>query len=52
MLRDRRDSKRIKPGDLPKKESEETTHLNVIDKDGNAVAVTTTLNNSMEAKQW
>jgi gamma-glutamyltranspeptidase / glutathione hydrolase len=40
------DSKRIQPGDLPKKESEETTHLNVIDKDGNAVAVTTTLNNS------
>ncbi|HRI24579.1 MAG TPA: gamma-glutamyltransferase [Ferruginibacter sp.] len=28
------------------KESEETTHLSVIDKDGNAVAVTTTLNDS------
>lgn len=27
-------------------ESEETTHLSVIDKEGNAVAVTTTLNNS------
>jgi gamma-glutamyltranspeptidase/glutathione hydrolase len=27
-------------------ESEETTHFSVIDKDGNAVAVTTTLNNS------
>ena len=40
------DSKRIQPGDMPKKESEETTHLSVIDKDGNAVAVTTTLNNS------
>ena len=40
------DSKKIQPGDLPKKESEETTHLSVIDKDGNAVAVTTTLNNS------
>ena len=37
-------SSEIKPGQL--KESEETTHLNVIDKDGNAVAVTTTLNNS------
>ena len=36
----------IKPGALPKAESEETTHLCVIDKDGNAVAVTTTLNNS------
>lgn len=37
----------IKPGFLPAaKESEETTHLSVIDKEGNAVAVTTTLNNS------
>lgn len=34
------------PGDLPKKESEETTHLSVVDNEGNAVAVTTTLNNS------
>lgn len=37
-------SQRVKPG-LPK-ESEETTHLSVIDKEGNAVAVTTTLNGS------
>jgi gamma-glutamyltranspeptidase / glutathione hydrolase len=36
----------IKPGTLIRAESEETTHLSVIDKDGNAVAVTTTLNNS------
>lgn len=37
----------IKPGSLQTThESEETTHLSVIDKDGNAVAVTTTLNNS------
>jgi gamma-glutamyltranspeptidase/glutathione hydrolase len=36
----------IKPGILPRAESEETTHLNVIDMEGNAVAVTTTLNNS------
>jgi len=36
----------VKPGALPKAESEETTHLCVIDKEGNAVAVTTTLNNS------
>ena len=36
----------INPGVLLKKESEETTHLSVIDKEGNAVAVTTTLNNS------
>jgi gamma-glutamyltranspeptidase/glutathione hydrolase len=36
----------IKPGYLSRSESEETTHLSVIDKEGNAVAVTTTLNNS------
>ncbi len=40
----------IKPGILLKPESMETTHLNVIDKDGNAVAVTTTLNNSYGSK--
>jgi gamma-glutamyltranspeptidase/glutathione hydrolase len=36
----------VKPGSLLRSESEETTHLSVIDKEGNAVAVTTTLNNS------
>lgn len=36
----------VTPGAIPKAESEETTHLSVIDKEGNAVAVTTTLNNS------
>ncbi len=40
----------IKPGVILKTESEETTHLNVIDKEGNAVAVTTTLNNSYGSK--
>lgn len=40
----------IKPGYLPRAESEETTHLSVIDKEGNAVAVTTTLNNSYGSK--
>lgn len=35
-------SKDIKEGII--KESEETTHFNVLDKDGNAVSVTTTLN--------
>ncbi|MBM3414963.1 MAG: gamma-glutamyltransferase [Bacteroidetes bacterium] len=39
-------STEIKPGVLSAAESTETTHLSVIDKDGNAVAVTTTLNNS------
>ena len=36
----------IKPGDAIPYESTETTHLSVLDKDGNAVSVTTTLNNS------
>jgi gamma-glutamyltranspeptidase/glutathione hydrolase len=39
-------SSTIKPGFLQVAESEETTHLSVIDKEGNAVAVTTTLNGS------
>ena len=39
-----------KPGDITIHESEETTHLSVIDKEGNAVAVTTTLNNSYGSK--
>jgi gamma-glutamyltranspeptidase / glutathione hydrolase len=39
-------STEIKPGVLLKAESKETTHLSVIDKEGNAVAITTTLNNS------
>lgn len=43
-------SEKVKPGDIPAVESEETTHLSVIDKDGNAVAVTTTLNNSYGSK--
>jgi gamma-glutamyltranspeptidase/glutathione hydrolase len=43
-------SQHVKPGDIPAVESEETTHLSVIDKDGNAVAVTTTLNNSYGSK--
>jgi gamma-glutamyltranspeptidase / glutathione hydrolase len=42
-------SQQIKPGIIPK-ESEQTTHLNVVDKDGNAVAITTTLNNSYGSK--
>ncbi|HZH63878.1 MAG TPA: gamma-glutamyltransferase [Flavisolibacter sp.] len=39
-----------KPGVLPLKESEQTTHVSVIDKEGNAVSVTTTLNNSYGSK--
>jgi gamma-glutamyltranspeptidase/glutathione hydrolase len=40
----------IKPGQASVYESEETTHFSVIDKDGNAVAVTTTLNDSYGSK--
>jgi gamma-glutamyltranspeptidase/glutathione hydrolase len=43
-------SKEIKPGTASLYESEETTHLSVIDKDGNAVAVSTTLNDSYGSK--
>lgn len=38
----------IKPGSI--KESEETTHISIIDKDGNCVSVTTTLNGSYGSK--
>jgi gamma-glutamyltranspeptidase/glutathione hydrolase len=38
----------VKPGMV--KESEQTTHLSVIDAEGNAVAVTTTLNNGYGSK--
>ncbi len=37
-------STNIKPGKVTVPEHEETTHISVIDNDGNAVAVTTTLN--------
>ncbi|HEY6062230.1 MAG TPA: gamma-glutamyltransferase, partial [Chitinophagaceae bacterium] len=40
----------VKPGQASVYESEETTHFSVIDKDGNAVAVTTTLNDSYGSK--
>ena len=39
----------VKAGAI-KKESEETTHISIIDKEGNAVAVTTTLNDSYGSK--
>ena len=40
----------ILPGKIPMKESEQTTHLSVIDNEGNAVSVTTTLNNVFGSK--
>ena len=40
----------INPGIVTRIESEETTHFSVIDKEGNAVSITTTLNNSYGSK--
>lgn len=37
-------SKEIKPGDAYHKESDQTTHYSIADKDGNLVSVTTTIN--------
>ncbi len=42
------DSKMINPGQI--KESEETTHISITDAEGNAVAVTTTLNDHFGSK--
>ena len=43
-------SKDIEGGNLPGYESKETTHYSVVDKDGNAVSITTTLNGSYGSK--
>jgi gamma-glutamyltranspeptidase/glutathione hydrolase len=43
-------SKEVQPGKIPAKESEETTHLSIIDGGGNMVSITTTLNNSYGSK--
>jgi gamma-glutamyltranspeptidase/glutathione hydrolase len=43
-------SQTTRPGTLPLKESEQTTHISVMDRQGNAVAVTTTLNDSYGSK--
>jgi gamma-glutamyltranspeptidase/glutathione hydrolase len=40
----------ISAGEFPGYESTETTHYSIVDKDGNAVAITTTLNNSYGSK--
>jgi len=39
-------SSEIKPGIIPNYESEQTTHFSIVDKEGNAVSATTTLNGS------
>jgi gamma-glutamyltranspeptidase/glutathione hydrolase len=43
-------SETIKPVRIPFKESEQTTHISIIDGAGNAVSITTTLNNSYGSK--
>lgn len=40
----------VSAGAFPAYESPETTHYSIVDKDGNAVAITTTLNNSYGSK--
>ena len=43
-------SKDIQAGKIPWTESEETTHYSILDQEGNAIAVTTTLNGSYGSK--
>lgn len=40
----------IAPGSLPGYESDQTTHYSIVDAEGNAVAITTTLNDSFGSK--
>ncbi len=44
------DSKAISGGAVPGYESDETTHYSVVDKEGNAVSITTTLNGGFGSK--
>ncbi len=43
-------SANIAPGNLPGYESDQTTHYSIVDAEGNAVAITTTLNDSYGSK--
>ncbi len=45
-------SDRVKASKFPGYESEETTHFCIVDKEGNAVSLTTTLNGSYGAGVW
>lgn len=45
-------SEEIKPGKITSNESMETTHYSIVDKSGNAVSVTTTLNGSYGSKLY
>lgn len=46
------DSEQIKASKFPGYESEETTHYSIVDKDGNAVSLTTTINGSYGSCVW
>ncbi|MGB4775870.1 MAG: gamma-glutamyltransferase [Daejeonella sp.] len=43
-------SSAVKAGEIPPKETEQTTHFSIVDREGNAVSITTTLNGSYGAK--
>lgn len=45
-------SETIKAGVFPGYESEQTTHYSIVDKDGNAVSLTTTINGSYGSLVW
>ncbi|MDR2283523.1 MAG: gamma-glutamyltransferase [Sphingobacterium sp.] len=46
------DSEQVKASTFPGYESEETTHFSIVDKDGNAVSLTTTINGSYGSCVW
>src|SRR5690606_13341654 len=46
------DTATIKAGKFPGYESEETTHYSIVDKDGNAVSLTTAINGSYGSLVW
>ncbi|ERJ61188.1 gamma-glutamyltransferase [Sphingobacterium paucimobilis] len=46
------DSEHVKASKFPGYESEETTHFSIVDKEGNAVSLTTTINGSYGSCVW
>lgn len=46
------DSEQVKASKFPGYESEETTHFSIVDKEGNAVSLTTTINGSYGSCVW